>query len=153
MVTVRRFAELENNIVVGILTIAENDCLDSDGNFQEVIGENICRRLKNSSNKWIECADTLDGVRKNPCFIGSAYNPELDAFWNLEKEYESWVLDSNLRWVAPVPKPDKVKKFFWSWDESSVNWVLVANGINERTSPISLCPDPEKRRLSDLEDN
>ena len=87
MVTVRHFAELENNIVVAVLTVAENDCLDSSGNFQEVIGENICRRLKNSSNEWIECAYTSDTIRKNPCFIGCAYDKEADAFWNPKKDF------------------------------------------------------------------
>lgn len=150
MVTVRHFAELENNIVVAVLTVAENDCLDSSGNFQEVIGENICRRLKNSSNEWIECAYTSDTIRKNPCFIGCAYDKEADAFWNPKKDFESWVLDNNLRWVAPVPKPDDIKGFFWVWDESSVNWVSHANDSITDRLPSSLSPDQEKRRISDL---
>lgn len=125
MVTVRHFAELENNIVVAVIAIAENDCLDSDGNFQEVIGENICRRLRQSSLKWIECS-TDGSIRKNAAALGMVYDEIKNGFYNPNKPFVSWILDETLNWTAPVAKPENVEGFYFDWDETSLSWVKIA---------------------------
>ena len=126
MTTVLHFAELENNIVLRVLAVAKNDCLDSSGVFQETIGENLCRRLTGSLHKWIECSN--DGsVRKNSCSPGDIYDENMDGFYNPNSPQPSWVLDDNLRWQSPIPCPENVEGFVWIWDEPKLTWVKVKN--------------------------
>ena len=122
MVIVRRFAELKDNVVLRVLVVAENECLDSNGNFQELLGESLCRRLSNSPNKWIECSD--DGsLRKQPCSPSMAYDETRDGFYNTNKPFGTWKLDDDLQWQPPVSRPTPVEGFWFDWDEDNLSWV------------------------------
>jgi len=123
VVTIRHFAELDNNVVLSVLVVAESDCLDGNGIFQELIGENVCRRLTNSSNRWIECS-TDGSLRKTPCSAGLIYSPEKDGF-HPPPPFPSWILNDDCKWVAPITKPSEIVGFYWNWDEEAVNWVSV----------------------------
>jgi len=127
MVATRHFAELEDNIVVRILVVSENDCLDNAGNFQEFLGENVCRTVLNSSNRWLECS--TDGtIRKQPCSPGMVYDETKDAFYNPNKPFASWILDENLAWQPPTPHPSDGNVY--RWDEDNLAWVLQEDTPN-----------------------
>lgn len=40
------------------------------------------------------------------------------------KPFDSWILDENKNWVAPIPMPNDGKHY--SWDEQSQNWYLIS---------------------------
>lgn len=122
MVTVRHFAELENNIVKRILCVSEVECLDNFGNFHEILGETFCIKLTGSLNKWIECS-TDGSVRKNACHVGNAYDENANGFYDPNQPFPSWSLDKNLLWQAPIAKPENIEGFWWYWDESALEWV------------------------------
>lgn len=57
----------------------------------------------------------------NPAVIGGKYDSENNSFI-APKPYESWVLDENYNWSAPVAKPEEG---FYRWDENSLSWVAM----------------------------
>lgn len=113
--------------------------LDADNIVTEVIvgkdeGEDgIDWELRYSEIRGVPCKrtsyNTFGGVhkmggvpfRKNYAGIGYTYNAEIDGFVP-PKPYESWVLNSGTGlWESPVPKPTED---VYSWDESTISWVL-----------------------------
>jgi len=58
----------------------------------------------------------------NPAVIGGKYDAENNAFI-APKPHNSWILDENSNWKAPVEKPEG----FYRWDESLTNWVEMIN--------------------------
>ena len=64
-------------------------------------------------------------IRKQYAGIGFSYHETADVFI-APQPYSSWILNSNYDWVAPVPCP---KVGYWKWDEESVTWVEVPDGL------------------------
>lgn len=91
----RYFAELESNIVKQVIISEEKP----DGNFVE----------------------TFINSEKNYAGIGSVYLPEKENFIS-PKPYESWLLNENCIWVAPVPMPEEV---MCEWDEEKKEWTTI----------------------------
>lgn len=54
----------------------------------------------------------------NPAVIGGTYDAENNAFI-APKPHDSWILDENNNWSAPVAKPEG----FYRWNESTTSWV------------------------------
>ena len=59
----------------------------------------------------------------NPAVIGGTYDEENNAFI-APKPFDSWILDENYNWSAPVAKPETG---FYRWDEESTSWVEMVN--------------------------
>jgi len=129
------FVELdENNIVIRGAAIADEDCLDANGNELEAVGSAFCNRL--FGGRWIKTSvntrmnthygpdNQPDGgvpFRKNYGGIGYYYDEQRDAFIG-PKIFPSWVLDEETcDWVAPVPHPTDGD--WYDWDENTLNWV------------------------------
>lgn len=55
----------------------------------------------------------------NPAVIGGKYDAENNAFI-APKPYDSWVLDENYNWSAPVVKP---VDGYYRWNEPTTSWV------------------------------
>ena len=105
----------ENNIVTEVITgIDESELiegLDTEtwyGNFR---GQ-TCKRTSYNGN-----------IRKQYAGIGYTYDTLNDVFI-APQPYQSWSLDDNFDWQAPMPRPEEG---FWRWDEDSLNWI-EANG-------------------------
>ena len=101
------FAELnENNIVLRVVAINDQDCLDENRNEQEQLGINRCLELF-QGGIWKQTSyNTLKGVhangktpfRKNYAGIGDTYDAQRDAFISQQPDGEGWILDEQMCW-------------------------------------------------------
>jgi len=102
-----------NNKVIEVLSVHNNELLDSNGVEQEVNGIDFLTKLTGWSI-WVQTSyNTHSGVhdngeiplRKNHASIGFTYDEDRDAFIP-EKFYNSWVLnETTCLWEAPVAMP------------------------------------------------
>ena len=102
------YAKIENDIVVQVIVAEEDFIATQEGT-------------------WIEDTEAV----KNAAAIGYTYNSELDAFIP-PKPFNSWTLDENALWQAPIAYPTvtpnedgSVTKYHWneetqSWDEDTM---------------------------------
>jgi len=102
----------ENNVVTEVIVgIDENELIegfspeDWYGNFR---GQTCVRTSYNNN------------IRKQYAGIGYTYNEIADVFV-APQPFESWSLDANYDWQAPVERPADGK--LYSWDESNQAWV------------------------------
>ena len=63
-----------------------------------------------------------NSIRKQFAGIGFTYDETADVFI-APKPFESWSLDANYDWQAPIERPADGKQY--SWDESNQAWVLA----------------------------
>ena len=133
-----------NSLVMQVITVNENVCKDSNGNFDEYIGQKYLEELYNwPAQLWIRSDDdTINGVhidrttnlpssdqskalRKHAAEIGGLYDLERDAFLP-KKPYSSWIFNyNNWTWNAPVEKPADVVDGIPRrviWNESTLSW-------------------------------
>jgi len=111
------FAELdENNVVLRVIVISNNECLDQYGNESEAIGAKFCH-------------DTLGGVWKQTSYNGNmraryagidyTYNSALDAYIT-PKPFPSWALnEETTEWEPPIAPPTEGAH---SWNEDTQTW-------------------------------
>lgn len=110
------FAELnKDNIVLRVIVVSNDDCLDAEGNESELIGRAFCERLL--GGRWIQTSYN-NRIRKQYAGIGYQYD-ELNDVFIAPSPYPSWILDANFDWQAPTPKPS----YPAFWDEDSLSWV------------------------------
>jgi hypothetical protein len=110
------FAKLDDNNVVLAVHVVNNDVITVDGVESEQAGIDFLADL-HGHNNWKQTSYN-GSFRKNYAGIGYTYDSNLDAFIP-QQPYPSWTLDSNARWVAPVPRPEGSG---WSWNEESQSW-------------------------------
>ena len=115
------FAELDdNNVVLRVIVVHNNDCLDANGNESEAVGAGFCSKL--FGGNWKQTSYNAN-IRKNYAGIGFAYRADLDAFVP-PQPYPSWILNTNTaQWEPPVPYPTDGKRYLW--DETTQSWVAV----------------------------
>ena len=118
------FAELDSqNVVLRVIVIANEECLDSDGTESEQAGITFCKQLFGQDTTWVQTSYNSN-FRKQYAGVGFTYDADLDVFLR-PQPYPSWILDSQYEWISPVPKPDLDNKY--EWDESTLTWVLVTD--------------------------
>jgi len=131
------FAKLNNNIVIAVVSVANEVLKDSNGIEQENIGIEFLKTLYNESNTiWKQTSyNTIGGVhqlggvplRKNHAGIGYTYDETKDAFI-APKPFNSWILNEDTcLWEAPVPYPQDGKEYIWI--EQNQVWNLTKNNI------------------------
>lgn len=99
----RYFAELQNNIVQRVVSATEARwCIDNLG------------------GEWVQTYYDTKG--KNYAGRGYTYDPIKDNFI-APQPYPSWVLGDDLRWSAPVERPND--GYFYIWSEENLMWVIV----------------------------
>jgi len=115
------FAQLdENNIVINVIVISNEDCLDEDGNESEVVGIAFCNSLYGDSTIWKQTSYNSN-FRANYASKGYTYDPTNNVFIS-PKPYPSWSLNTtSWEWEAPVAFPINSKDY--RWDESNRTWV------------------------------
>jgi hypothetical protein len=115
------FAQLDqNNVVVQVIVVDNKDTQTELGIESEEVGIAFCKSLFGENTKWVQ---TSFNSSFRGCFagVGSTYDSRTDTFLP-PKPYQSWQFDNKqLKWVAPVPKPDG--EGVYMWDESVTNWV------------------------------
>lgn len=115
------FAELnENNEVIRVIVVANEECLDQNGNENESIGALFCHRLL--GGRWMQTS--YNGrIRRNYAGVGYFYDETRDAFI-VPQPFPSWILDDETcSWKAPIPYPENGNLYYW--DETSKEWIQV----------------------------
>jgi hypothetical protein len=120
-----------NNKVIEVLSVHNNELLDSNGVEQEVNGIDFLTKLtgypvwKQTSYNTIGGVHSSGGtpLRKNHAGIGYTYDEDRDAFI-APKPFNSWILNEDTcRWEAPVAMPDDGQDY--KWNETIQNWELT----------------------------
>jgi hypothetical protein len=103
----------ENNIVTQVITGRnEDETVDGVSDWETYYGNirgQVCKRTSFNNN-----------IRKQFAGVGYTYS-ETDDVFIAPQPYESWVLDENHDWQAPVPYPNGEGMFVW--DEANEDWV------------------------------
>ena len=120
-----------NNKVIEVLSVHNNELLDSNGVEQEVNGIDFLTKLTGWSI-WVQTSyNTHGGVhnnggtpfRKNHAGIGYTYDEDRDAFI-APKPFNSWTLnETTCLWEAPVAYPTDGEKY--NWNETTTTWDLI----------------------------
>lgn len=114
------FAELDkDNVVLRVIVVHNNDCLDESGNESEAVGIAFCQSL--FGGNWKQTSYNAN-FRKNYAGAGFTYDPVRDAFIR-PQTFPSWTLDENCNWQPPTPMPDDGKMYYW--DEPTVSWKVM----------------------------
>ena len=115
-----------NNKVIEVLSVHNNELLDSNGVEQEVNGIDFLTKLTGWSI-WVQTS--YNGTfRKRYATAGFKYLDAEDIFI-ASQPFESWTLvddyttTTGLEWEAPIPKP--IEDGEWIWDEGRSNWTLL----------------------------
>jgi hypothetical protein len=121
------FARLdENNVVIDILAIADEDCVDENGVEQESIGIEFCKALLGEDTNWVQTSYNHN-IRAKHAGVGDIYHPDIDEF-RPEQPFPSWAFDYDVRdWMPPIPFPtgtipiDEMGRqtHYWSWNEDA----------------------------------
>ena len=109
----------ENNIVVEVIGGKDEG---TDGvDWEEYYGNFRGLTCKRTSYNTFGNQHNLDGTpfRGNYATIDGTYDSDNDVFIN-EKPFDSWVLNSNWLWEAPVNYPTDGNEYIW--DEDSQSW-------------------------------
>jgi hypothetical protein len=110
-----------NNKVIEVLSVHNNELLDSNGVEQEVNGIDFLTKLTGWSI-WVQTSYN-NNFRKNHAGIGYTYDEDRDAFIP-PKPFNSWVLNEEIcQWEAPVALPDTKNRY--TWNETTTTWDLV----------------------------
>jgi hypothetical protein len=127
-----------NNKVIEVLSVHNNELLDSNGVEQENIGIDFLTKLTGWSIWKQTSYNTYGGVhklggtplRKNHASIGYTYDEDRDAFI-APKPYASWVLnEETCRWEAPIPMPELTQEQIdnesgYKWNEENQSWDFI----------------------------
>ena len=116
-----------NNKVIEVLSVHNNELLDSNGVEQEVNGIDFLTKLTGYP-VWKQTSYN-NNFRKNHAGIGYTYDEDRDAFIP-KKPYASWLLnETTCRWEAPVAMPttELEDNQYYSWNESILNWEIKTN--------------------------
>ena len=123
------FAELDNNNKVLRVVVVGNDCVPSD---EHVDGETWCVNFFKTPN-WKQTSYN-NNFRKQYAGIGMTYDSAKNKFISAQP-YNSWALDANDDWQAPVTYPtvttygsnDPLDRYIISWDEDNIRWTATDN--------------------------
>lgn len=123
------FAELdENNVVKQVIVVSNQDILDINGNENEEVGINFCKRLLGQNTTWKQTSYN-NNFRCRYAGIGMTYNEEHDVFL-LPQPYSSWILNTeDYEWYSPIPEPELTEEqknnwYYYEWNEESQTWDL-----------------------------
>jgi hypothetical protein len=103
------FAKIdENNIVQEVLVV---------DNSLEHRGEDFLVNELGLGGRWIQTSYN-GNFRKQYAGVGYYYDETKDIFVS-PQPFQSWTLDINNNWKAPIEKPNNL----CYWDEETLNWI------------------------------
>ena len=129
------FAQLdENSIVIQVIVVSNDDCLDSDGS-QSKLGIPFCKNLLGADTNWVRTSYN-NNIRFRYAGIGMKYDSTNDVFY-YPQPYGSWSLNtSTWEWEAPVALPsdkgyndDGTEFVNYTWDEDSTSWTRTVTDL------------------------
>ena len=122
------FAELDSNNIVIQVVVISNDDVDANGGDYSSQAETFVSNLIPHSENGVAWKQTSynSNQRKQYAGIGYTYDATKNKFI-LPKPFDSWSLDSNDDWQAPVtyPNVNKISSDAVSiiWDEDNQKWL------------------------------
>ena len=118
------FAQInQSNTVVKIITV-DAQPIEAHGGDKSVAAENWMKKVFKipEGHKWVQTSkDSTSDFRKQPAGIGYKYDSNLDIFIS-PQPCDSWTLNSNNDWEAPVPYPSITEGYVISWNETNQQW-------------------------------
>ena len=118
----------DSHQVVQRVVVVGNDISTAAGdlgnNDIHVDGENWCVNFF-KGGIWKQTSYNHN-FRKQYCGKGYVYDPLKDKFL-APQPYQSWSLDGNDDWQAPVTYPTDTTDKFISWDEPNLRWIAQDN--------------------------
>jgi len=107
------FAEIdENGTVLRVLVV---------GDDQEHRGHDFLANDLGLGGTWVQTSYN-NRIRKQYAGVGFKYDADADVFI-APKPYDSWTLDDNHDWQAPVAKPNDDQ--LYTWNETKKKWEIV----------------------------
>ena len=117
------FAELDNNNIVTRVVVVGNDVETAAGplgtNDMHVDGETWCVNFFKGGN-WKQTSYNHN-FRKQYCGKGYTFDAAKNKFIS-PQPHDSWALDGNDDWKAPVTYPTDTEDKDISWDEAGQKW-------------------------------
>ncbi len=113
---VERVIVVGNDIAAGGGILGDND--------MHVDGETWCANFFKGGT-WKQTSYNHN-FRKQYCGKGYVYDPLKDKFLS-PQPYQSWSLDGNDDWKAPVTYPTDTTDKYISWDEPNLRWTATDN--------------------------
>jgi hypothetical protein len=113
---VERVVVVGNDIAAGGGILGDND--------MHVDGETWCANFFKGGS-WKQTSYN-NNFRKQYCGIGFVYDSSKDKFLS-PQPYQSWSLDSNDDWKAPVTYPTDTTEKHIVWDEPNLRWTATDN--------------------------
>ena len=118
------FAEIDDNNIVTRVVVIGNDIPANGGTLEDndmhIDGEKFCIKLF-KGGVWKQTSYN-NNFRKQYAGIGSTYDSVKDKFIS-PQPYNSWALDANDDWQAPVTYPTDITEKRISWDEENLRWI------------------------------
>jgi len=125
------FAELDNNNVVTRVVVVGNDVETAAGplgtNDMHVDGETWCVNFFKGGN-WKQTSYNHN-FRKQYAGKGYTFDAAKNKFIS-PQPHDSWALDGNDDWQAPVTYPTDTTDKRISWDEAGQKWTAKDNDDN-----------------------
>ena len=120
------FAELDDNNVVTRVIVVGNDVTTAAGplgeNDMHVDGETWCVNFFKGGN-WKQTSYNSN-FRKQYCGKGYTFDSAKNKFIS-PQPYDSWALDGNDDWQAPVTYPTDTTDKRITWDEAGQKWTAT----------------------------
>ena len=122
------FAELDSNNVVTRVVVVGNDVTTAAGplgdNDMHVDGETWCVNFFKGGT-WKQTSYN-NKIRKQYCGKGYTFDSAKNKFIS-PQPYNSWALDGNDDWQAPVTYPTDTTDKQINWDEAGQKWTATDN--------------------------
>jgi len=118
---VERVVVIGNDIAAGGGTLGDND--------MHVDGETWCANFFKGGS-WKQTSYNHN-FRKQYCGKGFVYDSSKDKFLS-PQPYQSWSLDGNDDWQAPVTFPTDITDKVVSWDEPNLRWIA-----QDKSDPVN----------------
>ena len=122
------FAELDGNNIVTRVVVVGNDIETAAGplgaNDMHVDGETWCVNFFKGGT-WKQTSYN-GNFRKQYCGKGYTFDSAKDKFIS-PQPYDSWALDGNDDWQAPVTYPTDTTDKQINWDEAGQKWTATDN--------------------------
>ena len=113
----------QSNTVINIITV-DGQSIEDHGGDKSAEAENwMNKKFKiPEGHKWVQTSrDNTSDFRKQAAGKGGKYDSNLDIFIQ-SQPYDSWALDSNNDWQAPIAYPSVTEGYVIDWDEQNQHW-------------------------------